>query len=98
MISYSALNTALNTGNLVKVLENPEATLYYAEKDIETCGSNYDIKLKAGEYIAISKDEKTDVWTEWYYNSTKGSYKRCEKAWEKYSPEWMAYWTAIAAQ
>lgn len=98
MISYGALNQALNTGNLLKIKESSEADLYYAEKDIETWGYNYNLSIKAGEYIAVSRECKMDVWTSDYFNSTKGSYKRCEKAWKKYSPKWTTYWEAIAKQ
>ena len=98
MISYGALTQAINSGNLMKIEESWEADLYYAEKDIETYGENYNLKIKAGEYLAVSKDEKMDVWTDYYFNSTKGNYKRCEKAFEKYSPKYTAYLTAIAAK
>lgn len=91
MISYGALDQLEKTGHLVKVLENKEADLYYAEEDMESWGYNYNVELKKGEYIAVSREVKMDVWTDDYFNSTKGSYKRCEKAWEKYSPETMAW-------
>ena len=91
MISYGALRQAKDSGNLMKVLECKEADVWFALEEIETFGENYNLKLKAGEYIAVSREPKMDVWSDTYFNSTKGSYERCNKAFEKYSPETTAW-------
>ena len=59
-----------------KVLENDEAMLVYFRDDY---------------YMAISKQRKGMEYTYsgFYYNSTCGDFKRCKKAFEKYSPETM---------
>lgn len=59
-----------------KVLENEEAMLVYFGDD---------------DYMAISKQRKGMEYTYsgFYYNSTRGDFNRCKKAFEKYSPETM---------
>lgn len=89
MISTEAIRKALRWGDITPVLENKEAILYYAENGASTSGNNYDLELKPGEYIAVSKEIKEDVWTAEVQNSTKGNFKRAKKAFEKYSPETM---------
>ena len=87
MVSTEALFEARN--KLTKVYENNEAVMYYAENAVYTCGHNYNLDLKAGEYIAVSKEVKADVWTVNVQNSTKGNFRRAKKAFEKYSPKMM---------
>lgn len=75
MINGTEYNSIRRSGKCVKVLENSEAELIYNET--------------TGEYIAI---EKAVTYTNYgdCWHSTKGSFKRCKKAFEKYSPKSMA--------
>ena len=59
-----------------KVYENEEAVMVYICEDY---------------YMAVSKELKGEEYTYsgLYYNSTKGNFKRCKKAFEKYSPKTM---------
>lgn len=56
-----------------KVLENKEAVVLY---------------FGGGYYMAVSKEIKGKEYTfsGLYHNSTAGNFKRCKKAFEKYSP------------
>ena len=84
---------ALESGT--KVLENKEAVLLYMENGWWD-GQNFDFDkrqvVEPGEYLAI---EKKAGWNAWIgcvevRKSTKGNFKRCKKAFEKYSPNEMA--------
>ena len=60
-----------------KVLENSEAFVVYFER--------------CGDYMAIDKETRGKEYTlgGLYNRSTSGDFKRCKKAFEKYSPKTM---------
>lgn len=69
------------TGLSQIVLENDEAVV---------------IHIDAEMYIAISKEEKGTQYSfsGLYHNSTEGNFKKCKRAFEKYSPKMMEKWGA----
>lgn len=72
MINGMEYNRLHRSSNFLKVLDNSEAEVIY--------------NRTTGEYIAI---EKAVTYTNYgdCWHSTKGSFKRCKKAFEKYSPK-----------
>lgn len=87
---YMAEGKALRAVN-----SNDEATIYYAEEPVIVTGYAHGVKLDAGQYITVSRKETYGVFGDSYFYSTQGSYKRCRKAWMKYSPRMVKRLQAI---
>ena len=85
MISINALDDI--NRRLTVVRENSEAILYYCPEGAKSWGRNYNIVLEPGQYLAVSKETKLDVWSDYCAPSTKGTYTRAMHAYEKYSPK-----------
>lgn len=81
----TCIYTAMKAGTTV--FENEEAIMIHLNKRFFDTHTGQE--AKAGEYLAIEKTGKVDVFGADTYRSTKGSFKRCKTAFEKYSPKWM---------
>ena len=76
-------------------METEEALLLYMNKKFFDNHTGQEVK--PGEYLAIEKAYSYDIWGADVYKSTKGTFKRAMRAFEKYSPKFIKEMDETAA-
>ena len=79
------IDKALKCGTIL--MDTDEAYLLCMHENFFDNHTGQDVKK--GQWLAIEKAWGYDIFGAITYRSTKGSYKRCDKAFEKYSPKYV---------
>ena len=85
MVSSFALSELINSGKLTLILESENAELLNATEDIETNVFRSNLKMKKGEYLAMSKTINGTCESLYSNRTTKGDFQKCMAAYRRYS-------------
>ena len=75
----------ITSGKLILILESENAELLKATEDIETHVFRSNLKMKKGEYLAMSKTITGTCDSLYANRTTKGSFNTCMSAYRRYS-------------